>query len=125
MHFSSKELDLVITKLLECDKPIYDLQFQEKHLNEWQILKVRAIFKYLVENHSEMFDYAEKSELFGYSLHIGSYKTNWESELKKGGFTAFWKKKEDFKTSLKKILIGAKDTVSAINSITELTDRFL
>ncbi|MFN4199212.1 MAG: hypothetical protein ACK4FS_09325, partial [Flavobacterium sp.] len=123
--FTSKELDLVITKLLECDQPLYDFQFQEKHLKDWQLLKVKAIFEYLVENHSDMFDYAEKSKEFGYSIEIGEFKSIWESELKKGGFTAFWKKKDDFKTSVKNILSGAKDTVSAIDSVIRLTDSFL
>jgi hypothetical protein len=124
MQFSSKELDLVITKLLECDRPLYDFEFQKKHFEDWQLLKIKAIFKYLVENHSDMFEYAQKSSNFGYIIEIGDCEELWQSELKKGGFTAFWKKKEDFKTSIKSILSSAKDTVSAINSVVEFTDRF-
>jgi len=125
MEFKASEIDLVIEKLIECNKPYYYLQFQKLYFEEWQVLKIKAIFKYLVENHSDLLDYAKNSELNGYCIQIGAYKELWKSELEKGGFTAFWKKKEDFKTTLKNTLTGTNTNVSIINTIVGLVDKFI
>lgn len=124
MEFKASEIDTVVRELLECKGWILDLEFQEKHLPDWQILKVKAIFKYLVEHHNDMFEqagYKESEQQYG--LYIGSHKTKWEQEMQKGGFTAFWKKKEDLITNLRTALSDANIGASAITTMIEVVRK--
>lgn len=124
MEFKAEEIDTVIGKMLEYDAGLYAIDFQKKHLPDWQLLKVKSIFKYLYDNHIELFDDAQKNDIDGYSLEIGEKRETWKSELEKGGFTSFWKKKEDFKTTLKNVLTNANSSVSLVQSAVALVDNF-
>ncbi|HEX8575802.1 MAG TPA: hypothetical protein VF677_05870 [Flavobacterium sp.] len=125
MEFKASEIDLVIEKLIETNKPYYSIDFQKLYFKDWQVLKIKTIFKYLIENHKDLLEYAENSDIYGYCIEMGEHKEIWKTELEKGGFTAFWKKKEDFKTTLKNTLTGANTSVSIINSIVSLVDKFI
>jgi len=94
MEFKASEIDLVIEKLIDCDRPHYFNDFQQVYFEDWKLSKVKSIFKYLVENHGDLLDYADNSKFNGYCIQIGTFKELWKSELEKGGFTAFWKEKE-------------------------------
>ncbi|EKT4500981.1 hypothetical protein JE943_000963 [Flavobacterium psychrophilum] len=127
MEFKASEIDLVLQKLIECDKPYYHDEFQKLYFNDWQVLKIKAIFKYLAETHKGMFDDARYSDIYDmYFLYIGNEtKEMWQNELEKGGFTTFWKKKEDFKTTLKNTLSGANISLSLMKSVLSVVDSFI
>jgi hypothetical protein len=126
MEFRASEIDTVVRELLECKGWILDLDFQAKHLPDWQILKVKAIFKYLVEHHDNMFEQAGyRKDDQQYGLYMGIYKTQWEADMQKGGFTAFWKKKEDFKASLLSVMNGANIGASVVKTLVDLVDQFV
>lgn len=126
MEFKASEIDQVLEKLLIATRPLYDYELQEEMLPEWQLLKVKSIYKYLYENYQDMFGYATRSLEYGIVLGVGDeHKETWTKELQKGGFTAFWKKKEDFKTSIKNVMSNANIGVSVVKSIVELVDKFV
>lgn len=123
MDFKGKEIDRVLLALKAEGKLIYADHLQEKYLSDWQVLKVEAIFKYLYENYSHRFEWANynTSMNMGYGLE---YSNKWDEDLEKGGFTEYWSHKEKFKLSLKELLGNTKSGVSTINAALSLVDRF-
>ena len=106
--FKGKDIDEVLKALKQAGEAQYASDLQEKFLPDWQRLKVEAIFEYLCTNkrYNYRFEVAKYSVDYGYCLQ---YNPNeWDDDLNKGGFEAFWQERE---TILQKI----KGTLSDYN----------
>lgn len=121
MDFKGKDIDIVLKALKKSGESVYASELQSKFLNDWQLLKVEAIFKYLFDNYKQRFDNYDYSEAYGYLLE---YSNEWDDDLEKGGFEKYWSHKEKFKLSLKELLNNTKSGVSVVNGVLQLVDRF-
>lgn len=121
-NVKAKDLDLVVSKMLEYEKgsEIILSEFAEEKLPEWSFIKVRDCFIYLIRNYGDMFYLAEEdSKIFGepciimFEIEI----KHWGDTMKKGGFTAYWREKDEAYKKIKDMLDTANIGTTLANTL--------
>lgn len=108
-YIKAKDLDVVIEKLLEYEEgyTIVLSEFAKEKLSDWSFVKVRDCFVYLIRNYEDMFYRAiENDTVFGEPT-ITMFKVEiekWKDTIEKGGFTAYWREKDEAFKKVKDLL---------------------
>ncbi|MFX1614852.1 hypothetical protein JZ925_08305 [Riemerella anatipestifer] len=122
----AKDLDIIIKNLLESEKDcVYVDDLVKESLKDWSMIRARGCFKYLAENYSEMFACSGLCKIHKIPmLEMGEYRSEWEQVIEKGGFTSYWKEREEVFKKIKGILetanISATLSKTVFSSISSL-----